>query len=59
MENLKDGAFDEELEANKILKDMEQNLNELPTDVLNQLLANLEEIDAYNKANPDGVSDNK
>ena len=58
MEVLNENAFDEELETNEILKDMEKNLNELPTDVLNQLLANLEEIDSYNKSNPDEISDN-
>ena len=34
------------------LKEMVAALNELPTDVLEQLLKNLEEIEEYNKTHP-------
>lgn len=37
------------------LKDMIANLNELPTEVLEQLLHNLEEIEKYNKAHPESI----
>ena len=40
-------------ESENILKGMVENLNELPTDVLQQLLDNLNEIEAYNKAHPE------
>lgn len=45
----------EEYESCDTLKDMVSALNELPTDVLDQLLKNLEAIEAYNKAHPDEV----
>ena len=40
----------EQEQANDVLKDMVSSLNELPTEVLEQLLKNLEEIEAYEKA---------
>ena len=40
-------------ESNDVLKDMVQSLNELPTDVLQQLLDNLEAIEKYNKEHPE------
>ena len=43
----------ERIEATEELKDMVSSLNELPTDVLEQLLKNLEDIEAYNKAHPE------
>ena len=39
--------------ANDTLKEMVSSLNELPTDVLAQLLKNLEDIEAYNKEHPE------
>ncbi|MBR1846236.1 MAG: hypothetical protein IJ787_00790 [Bacilli bacterium] len=38
--------------ADDTLKEMVSALNELPTDVLEQLLHNLEEIEKYNKEHP-------
>lgn len=49
---------DEILESENILKGMVENLNELPTDVLQQLLDNLNEIEAYNKEHPEELEDN-
>lgn len=47
---------DEEIqEGADTLKDMVSALNELPTDVLEQLLKNLEDIEAYNKAHPEDI----
>ena len=47
---------DEEIQAGTdTLKDMVSALNELPTDVLDQLLKNLEAIEAYNKAHPEEI----
>ena len=40
-------------ESNDVLKDMVRSLNELPTDVLQQLLDNLEAIEKYNKEHPE------
>ena len=40
-------------ESNDVLKDMVHSLNELPTDVLQQLLDNLEAIEKYNKEHPE------
>lgn len=45
----------EEVEADDVLKDMVQSLNELPTDVLQQLLDNLNEIEKYNKEHPEEI----
>lgn len=53
---IEDEEEDDEFEVNEsenILKGMVENLNELPTDVLQQLLDNLNEIEAYNKAHPE------
>ena len=36
-------------ESGDVLKDMVSALNELPTDVLEQLLKNLDELDEYEK----------
>lgn len=41
--------------ANDTLKEMVSSLNELPTDVLAQLLKNLEDIEAYNKEHPEEI----
>ena len=43
---------DEEVESVDTLKDMIKTLNELPTDVLEQLLKNLDEVEEYNKTHP-------
>ena len=40
-------------ESSDVLKDMVHSLNELPTDVLQQLLDNLEAIEKYNKEHPE------
>ena len=40
-------------ESNDVLKDMVRSLNELPTDVLQQLLDNLDAIEKYNKEHPE------
>ena len=40
-------------EADKELKEMVEALNELPTDVLQQLLDNLNAIEEYNKKHPE------
>ena len=40
-------------ESNDVLKDMVHALDELPTDVLQQLLDNLEAIEKYNKEHPE------
>ena len=37
-------------QGDDVLKEMVANLNELPTEVLEQLLKNLDEIEKYNKA---------
>ena len=57
MENQK--LDEEELESQNILKDMVQNLDELPTDVLKQLYENLEKIEEYNKTHPEEIYDDK
>lgn len=49
----------QEQEADDVLKDMVQNLNELPTEVLQQLLDNLEAIEKYNKEHPEEIYDEK
>ena len=46
-------------QADDTLRDMVSSLNELPTDVLDQLLKNLEAIEAHNKAHPDGDDGDK
>lgn len=57
-ENLEDE--DEAVDSEEVLKGMVKDLNELPTDVLKQLLSNLDEIEAYNKAHPEEIDgDNK
>lgn len=57
-ENLDDE--DEAVDSEEVLKGMVKDLNELPTDVLKQLLSNLDEIEAYNKAHPEEIDgDNK
>ena len=43
----------EQIAADNTLKDMVGALNELPTDVLQQLLDNLNEIEKYNKEHPE------
>jgi len=50
MEN-KNTMSNEEVESEEVLKDMVQSLNELPTDVLKQLLENLNNIDEFNEEN--------
>lgn len=49
---------DEVENSEEVLKGMVKDLNELPTDVLKQLLSNLDEIEAYNKAHPEEVDGN-
>ena len=49
----------ERIEATEELKSMVSSLNELPTDVLKQLLQNLEDIEAYNKAHPEELKEGK
>lgn len=57
-ENLDDE--NEAVDSEEVLKGMVKDLNELPTDVLKQLLSNLDEIEAYNKAHPEEIDgDNK
>ena len=46
-----------EIEDEKELKEMVKNLNELPTEVLEQLLKNLDEVEEYNKAHPEEFDD--
>ena len=41
-------------EASEELRDMVSSLNELPTEVLDQLLKNLEAIEEYNRKHPEG-----
>ncbi|MBQ8425911.1 MAG: hypothetical protein IJX17_07865 [Clostridia bacterium] len=48
---------EEDVDEVDVLKDMVSNLNELPTDVLRQLLTNLEEIEEYNKNHPEELED--
>ena len=48
---------EEDVDEVDVLKDMVANLNELPTDVLRQLLTNLEEIEEYNKNHPEELED--
>lgn len=43
----------EQENADKELKEMVGALNELPTEVLEQLLKNLDAIEEYNKAHPE------
>ena len=43
---------DEIEESGDVLRDMIKTLNELPTDVLEQLVSNLDEIEEYNKTHP-------
>lgn len=45
------------IEDNDELKDMIANLNELPTEVLEQLLKNLNDIEEYNKNHKDDEED--
>ena len=45
--------MNEEVESVDDLKDMIKTLNELPTEVLEQLVNNLEEIEAYNADHPE------
>ena len=44
-------------ESEDVLKDMIKNLDELPTDVLKQLLHNHDEIEKYNKEHPEEIYD--
>jgi len=46
---------EELVEAEDELKEMVKSLNELPTDVLEKLLRNLNEIDKYNKEHPEAL----
>lgn len=51
--------INEEEESMDVLKDMIKTLDELPTEVLEQLAKNLDEIDEYNRNHPlDTKSDN-
>ena len=43
----------EKAQADETLKEMVSSLNELPTEVLEQLLKNLDEIEEYNKNHPE------
>lgn len=53
-----DGEIDEECaETGDVLKDMVANLDALPTDVLKQLLKNLEELEEWHKNHPDDEFD--
>jgi hypothetical protein len=45
--------------ADDTLKEMVSALNELPTDVLEQLLHNLEEIEKYNKEHPEELEEDE
>lgn len=56
-ENLDDE--NEAVDSEEVLKGMVKDLNELPTDVLKQLLSNLDEIEAYNKAHPEEIDGDK
>ena len=56
--NLTNDEIDEETEAVDVLSEMVHTLNELPTEVLQQLLDNLNEIEEYNKAHPEIDLDN-
>lgn len=47
----------EKIETPDELKDMVKALDELPTDVLKQLLQNLEDIEKYNKEHPEELND--
>ena len=49
----------EQAAADDTLKEMVSALNELPTDVLDQLLKNLEAIEAYNKEHPEEIYGDK
>lgn len=42
----------ESAEGEDVLRDMVKTLDELPTEVLEQLLKNLEEIEEYEKTHP-------
>ena len=53
-ENLDESEIEE---GENVLKDMVSSLNELPTEVLEQLLKNLEAIEAYNKAHPEELEE--
>lgn len=44
-------------ESEDVLKGMVEDLNELPTDVLQQLLNNLNEVEEYNKEHPEVLKD--
>lgn len=55
MANQKKKRKTETAEANDTLKEMVSSLNELPTEVLTQLLKNLEDIEAYNKEHPEEI----
>lgn len=48
-----DDDVNEEAESISSLKNMVQSLNELPTDVLKQLVENLDELEEYNATHPD------
>lgn len=50
----KNGVANPESDA---LKDIIRDLGELPTEVLEQLLKNLDDIEEYNKTHPDGDSE--
>lgn len=49
---------DVDVGADNTLREMVQALDELPTDVLRQLLKNLEDIEEYNKKHPECLKDN-
>lgn len=56
---LNENEVEDEVDEEEVLKDMVENLNELPTDVLKQLLSNLEEIEEYNKNHPEEIEDDE
>ncbi len=51
--NEKEEVSEELHNSENILKNMISNLNELPTDVLEQLLKNLDKIEEYNRNHKD------
>lgn len=51
-ENEEDFEDDDDESTGDVLKDMVRELDALPTDVLKQLLQNLEELEEYNATHP-------
>lgn len=55
---MENNEMDNDEKVKQLLTEFVQNLNDLPTDILKQILSNLEEVEQYNKSHPEEFNDN-